>query len=164
MPATNLTVPGDTDVIGYETLYAWWQAITAQASPPYAVYDKPTTDANKTTTSTTFTDLDATAGTFNLTVTTSGNLVQTNLRLNLTHGTNGAYVYVDVLIDGVSISNGNGILIKQAQGTAEYFTLSTTFLTSLAAGSHTFKVQWRTTGGTATLVSTFMNHFSVLEI
>ena len=165
MPAITLTVPGDTDVMGYEQMYAWWQAISAQAAPPYAIYDKPTTDPNKSTTSTTFTDIDATANTFNLTVTTTGNPVQISTRLNITGGTNGMYVYIDLLIDGTSVSGGNGIMVKQFQGATEYMTFSTTLLNSaLGAGPHTFKLQWRVSNSTATLVSTFMNHFSVLEI
>lgn len=165
MPAISLTVPGENDVMGYEQMYAWWQAISAQASPPYAIYDKPVADPNKTTTSATFVDIDATAGTFNLTVTTTGNPVEVNIRLNITGNTNGMYAYVDLLIDGTSVSGGNGIMLKQFQGTGEHITMADTrIVSSLSAGPHTFKLQWRVSAGTATLVSAFASHFSVLEI
>jgi hypothetical protein len=116
--------------------------------------DGPITSANKTTTSTTFVDVDATD--FSITLTTAAKRVLIGfvgaVQTNAT-----AIVSLDIDIDG-SRQGGDFGLTRTSMATTIANNMSFTYMSdTLTAASHTFKLQWRTTAGTATLLSVSTN-------
>ena len=117
-------------------------AIKAPPTDHYTVNEA----SDYTTTSTSFTDIDATD--LALTITTTGGDVMIGF-----HGgfdcSAGANVYVDVDLDGTRIGGDDGIHAAAVNATDFYGRISFVWLvTSLSAGSHTFKLQWKTSAGT----------------
>lgn len=119
------------------------------------LYNKPGADyvmdeaVNYTTTSTTFVDVDA--SNLALTITTGGGDVLVWLSNAYMTCTIRDGVHFDIDVDGSRAGGDDGIakaeFITNASGSAgatNYASLSMTYLvTGLAAGSHTFKLQWR---------------------
>jgi len=105
------------------------------------------TSGNITTGSATFVDL--TGATVTLTTGAHRCIVYAIIVGN---SSNGSDIIYDLLIDGVSQSNGNlGFVFTDQQSSLESVNFSFSYLTDvLSAASHTIKIQWRTTGGTAT--------------
>lgn len=97
------------------------------------------------TVQTTFVDVDA--ANLALTITTTGGDVLISF-----HGhiyANGGICSLDVDVDGTRIGTNDGITnVYTAYHQAVSFTR---LLTGLAAGTHTFTLQWKTSAGTATL-------------
>lgn len=121
-------------------------------APPFASFIA-NEGSDYTTTSGSFVNVDNTAGKFNLTLVTYGGPVLVCFSGNIIRSTSPQRVYFDVELDGVRLAGDDGIL-----GIGDPSNISpgtpVTLLwwkTGLAAGSHTFKLQWRTTTGTATL-------------
>jgi len=118
------------------------EAIKAPPTDHYTVNEA----SDYTTTSASFTDIDATD--LALTITTTGGDVMIGF-----HGgfdcSAGANVYVDVDLDGTRIGGDDGIHAAAVNATDFYGRISFVWLvTSLSAGSHTFKLQWKTSAGT----------------
>jgi hypothetical protein len=124
--------------------------------------DNPTSDeytANETsdysTSSTTFVDVDATNLAF--TLNTKGNAVMVGFYGTVnTVTTTDMYIYFDVLVDGVRRGGDDGMVLVSRKGASGYAlaTDSVAFvhlIPSLSVGSHTFKLQWKAVGGSATL-------------
>jgi hypothetical protein len=118
--------------------------------PPSANYEL-NESADYTTTSTSFVDIDATEGKLQLTINTNGGDVLVHFHGTLTaNGALSAYFDIDVDaarnggddgIEGVSISTNTPVTVS-----------FTRLITGLAAGSHTFKLQWkRRTANTLTM-------------
>ncbi len=64
-------------------------------------------------------------------------------------GAAGNIGYLTVTMDGVNIGGGNGIVLVSSSSAVP---LSMAFLkTGVPPGAHTFRLQWRVTGSTATL-------------
>lgn len=109
-----------------------------------------------TTTSATFVDVDATNGKFQQTLTTEGGDVLVMPNVNVGHSSSTARVWFDIAVDGTRWgSSGNDGLggfrfgsDENAPGQAWQPVIR---ITGLAPGSHTFKLQWKTNTGTATL-------------
>jgi hypothetical protein len=113
-------------------------------APPTASYTlNQATDY--TTTSTTFTNVDATN--LSLTIVTSGGDVMVHFDCFCANAT-GA-VYLDFTVDGARHAGDEGVartLSNSGQSLA-----FTRLVRGLTAGSHTFNLQWRVSGGTGTL-------------
>jgi len=115
-----------------------------------------TGETNKTTTSTTFVDVDAAGDPdFSLVITTAGGDVWVYFNGIVSNPTNVGFVYFDFTVDGVRHSGvADGLTgAGMATGSAND-RLSPGFkvlVTTLAAGAHTFALQWRVAAGTATL-------------
>lgn len=122
-----------------------WAAPTAAPTLASASYIR--TSANYTTTSTTFVDVDGTN--LALAITTGARKVMIGVTASASNsGTNN--VFLDLLVDGTSVSGGVGVLLGKTVGAND--PSSFTWLTAaLSAASHTFKLQWKTAAGTATL-------------
>lgn len=126
----------------------------ALKDPPSANYEL-NESSNYSTTSTSFVDIDATAGKLSLTITTNGGDVLVGFHGALAHSVPDN-IYFDIDVDGTRHAGDDGIL-----GLAPYATFaggraSVSFvrlITGLAAGSHTFKLQWKTKTGTGTLLA-----------
>jgi hypothetical protein len=100
--------------------------------------------ADYTTTSTSFVDLDATN--LALTITTTGGDVLIGFYGYVYNATGSTFF--DVLLDGVRVAGDDGLLRTSTAA----FPFSCAYLkVSLAAGSHTFKLQWKVNTGTTTL-------------
>ena len=169
MPAIILPAFADGEVLGYDRVSQLWAAINDLANPPSAIYDKNTADPNLTTTSTTFVDMDATVGKFNLTIPVKGNPVLVGFNGTFTHGTAGSYMYLDLLINGTLRSGGGasglGLYLHQFAVTTDYWSFSFAYLVSgLSAGNNTFKLNWRTSAGTVSLQSGVKPQFFVREL
>lgn len=132
--------------------------LNALKTPPTGFADL-TGNTNKSTTSTTFVDVDATN--LSKTITTTGGYVLVTMHAFWTATTQPATV--DLLRDGVSLTGGAGVLYMVA-GYADYN--SVMWWDQPAAGSRTYKLQWKvTSGGTAQLVtSTVGGQFMVREV
>lgn len=101
-------------------------------------------------TSTTFVDVDATN--LALTITTAGGDVLIGFSGSFAQATSLAYIYLDLLIDGVRFMGDDGIIFHQAATANARFHMSFCVLKQgLAVGSHTFKLQWRVSAGAGTL-------------
>jgi hypothetical protein len=112
-----------------------------------SVYNRNST--NYTTSSTSFTDIDGVN--LSLSVTTGARRVLVAFCGAGTNTTNGAFIGLDLLVDGVSVSSGEGILIAAGSANLDR-NLSFTYVTDvLTAASHTFKLQWKASAGTNTL-------------
>jgi hypothetical protein len=105
--------------------------------------------SNYTTTSTSFVDIDATK--LALTLITNGGDVEVNFYGSFSIDGTQPF-YLDVAVDGVRTAGDDGLLKHSI--TTSGATANTAFrrlISSLAAGSHTFKLQWKTAGNTLTL-------------
>jgi hypothetical protein len=108
--------------------------------------------ANLTTTSTTFVDVEGTAGKFNLTITTTGGDVMVGFAGSVKNS-GVAGILMDVDLDSGTLLGGDDGILTATVGSANHSeNLSFVWLEEgLSAASHTFKLQWRVTGGTATM-------------
>ncbi len=121
------------------------------------------TAGNYTTTSASFTDVDGTN--LALSITTGARRCLVSLAGSMQNST-AVFYALDLLVDGTSVTSGNGIV--SGNGTA-IVPCSFTFLTDvLTAASHTFKLQYKTSGGTLTLYGAGSGgtalHFAVTEL
>lgn len=97
--------------------------------------------ADLTTTSTTFVDTSATA--LSATITTGGGVMLLGFSASVASGagSNAYRAFFDVAVDGTRIGLDDGLISHYGPYTASAsFTVVTA---ALAAGSHTFKVQWK---------------------
>ena len=102
------------------------------------------------TTSAAFVDIDATN--LSLTITTTGGDVVVGFVGAIKHTTAGALLYLDLELDGTRIGGDDGILVAQCPVNGYAVNMSFQYLiTSLAAGTHTISLQWKTSAATATL-------------
>jgi len=126
--------------------------LNALKDPPTAHYD-PDETSDYTTTSTSFVNVDS--DDLSLAITTSGGDVLIGFHGYVQPGLNNDNIFFDVEVDNVRIGGNDGIIGAQRAATATTpgrFGLSfTRLITGLAAGSHTFKLQWRVTGNTGIL-------------
>lgn len=117
-------------------------------TPPQLTYTRALAAGNYTVT-TTFSDIDGTnlAGT----LTTTGNPVLAILQAGKIGNSAAGTISLDLLVDGVSQSNlGLGIIV--VSGATEFKPVNLVIpIFGLAAGAHTFRWQWKTSTGTATL-------------
>lgn len=167
MPAITLPPFTDTEVLGYDRMQQLYTAINDLANPPQAIYDRPVTDPTLNVTSTAFVAMDDTAGKFNLTITTKGNPVLLGFNGTFVHNAAGAYGYLDVELDGsLMVGAGTlGLALHQHAATADYWSFNyQRLIVGLAAGSHTFKMRWRTSAGTWSLLPNNKVQFFVREV
>lgn len=172
MPAITLTtlpIFATDETLGWERMEQLRSILYDQGNPPFAIYDRPTTDPNLTTTVTaaSFGAMDDTIGKFGLTIVTKGNPVLLGFRGMITHNTATNYAVLDVDVDGALIVGGagSGLLTHYYAATTDYWDATFShIITGLAAGSHTFKMRWRVTAGTATLQAAHKTQFFVREL
>ena len=122
-----------------------------------------------TTTSTVFVDVDATNLT--LTLETHGGPVLVFLTGRSSMSGVGSLTYFDVAVDGVRAGTPSagdaGLTAFTSPATNAQHNVSFSFLvTGLAAGEHTFKLQWRVSSTTATLYANSNSpiHFTAIEL
>lgn len=131
-------------------------AVDIIRDPGRYYYLKNSGDADLTTTSTSSADLSAN---FSTTIDVSGNPVRVILYSGR-HTTTATLTEFDLLVDGVSVRGGTAIWRAVTNVPVNLCWV----VDGLAAGSHTFKIQWRITGaGTSTLYSAHGIWFEVRE-
>lgn len=121
--------------------------LNALKAPPSAQF-LANESTNYTTTSTTFVNVDNTAGKFNLTITTTGGDVMIGFTGNFNTG--GFNLYLDVELDGARIAGDDGLLVVSGAVAVQHGSF-VHLKTGVTAASHTFKLQWKMGGGTGTL-------------
>ncbi len=117
--------------------------------PPTDIYDANEA-SDYTTTSTSFTDVDGTN--FSLSLDTEGGDVLVWFSGNVRTNSAGQTIHLNVSVDGSDNVADDGIIGTPVTGAQPG--LPTTFIRliqGLAAGTHTFKLRWKTNTGTATL-------------
>jgi len=122
--------------------------IDALKTPPQARY---VLNEGADITSSTITFVDVDAANLSLTITTTGGNVKVRFVGNIKSSTGKCYLDVDV--DSSRYAGDDGILGMKATGSGDpgdpiSFEIT---VTGLAAGPHTFKLQWKVNAGTATL-------------
>lgn len=122
--------------------------------------------ADYTTTSTSFVDVDATN--VKATITTYGGPVLVVVTCNVAHTAVAGVVRLDVDMDGTRLGDTDGLLNFVGANGAGYFAPCTIafIVETVTAGSHTFKLQWKTGGATASMASnnTQYAHIGVIEL
>lgn len=165
MTYAPLSAFAENDGLTVDRLNQVYTAVQRQILFPYKLYDKPTGEANFTTTSTTFVAVDATVDKLNLTITTFGNPVEMLFSGAISNSVANAFTSLDIELDGALIggaSNTYGGVNSAAASQAYPTTLHR--IKVLAAGSHTFKLMWKVTSGTGTLHASSNLQFFVREI
>lgn len=115
--------------------------------PPFAQYVL-NEGADYTTTSTSFVNVDATD--LALSITTAGGVVEIHFHGIVTNSST-AFNNFDVEIDGSPYAGDDGITSGVVSAGVKEQISFTVRKSGLSAGSHTFKLQWKTNTGTATL-------------
>ena len=128
-------------------------------TPARYFYERLVADADYTTTSTTFVDIDATN--MVTTFTTYGNPVRISLRARVISSTTG-WCEIEFVVDGAALSNDFAIGVHRQRADIDQG-LNVERLVELAAGSHTFRAQWSTTAGTLTMDRDSVIQFEVVE-
>jgi hypothetical protein len=122
---------------------------TALKSPPSDSY-VCNEAADYTTTSTSFVDVDATN--LSLQITTTGGDVMAHFYLSASNTNIGNFTFFDIDLDGTRIAGDDGMICARAGSVNGRNAISATHLvTSLAAGTHTFKLQWKCSANTSTV-------------
>lgn len=120
-------------------------------NPPAGLYAAGLADANITTSSASYVDLTG----YSVTITCQGGLMKMILV-----GRAGGNTRFDFLIDGVSITgDADGV----GAGGATQAIICIERFVQPAAGSHTFKVQWKTTSGAVTWYPAGLGQLYVVE-
>lgn len=110
---------------------------------------------SQTTTSTSYTDLTTAGPSVTVTIGSSG-LALVTLSADMYNGTSGAYAFTSFVVSGgntVAASDANGISVGGSTANPEILIGRTVLLTGLTAGSTTFKLQYRVSGGTGTFIN-----------
>jgi hypothetical protein len=131
----------DMNVIGAD--------LTLLRTPPSASVDL-NESADYTTTSTAFVDINATK--LSHTITTSGgDVLVTFAGSALNSHVAGANVLFDVTVDSVRAGGDDGIFMATGFANLAANISFAYWIKGLAAGSHTFRLQWKVSAGTAIL-------------
>ncbi len=125
--------------------------LDALKSPPTAHFEANEA-SDYTTTSTSFVDVDGTAGKFNLTITPSGSEVMVGFQ-GCVDNSGGNGISFDVDVDGGRVGGDDGIARVRGSSAADMHMVSfTRLVTSLEARvPHTFKLQWKVGASTGYL-------------
>jgi len=106
--------------------------------------------ANYTTNATSFADVDSTNLSF--TLNTAGGDVLITFTGTFSHNTAAGRVYLDVSVDGTDTFGDDGLLVTACETAARFYSFSmVAWKLSLSAGSHTFRLRWKTNTGILTL-------------
>jgi hypothetical protein len=145
---TPKTTWAEGEIVAAQDMNDIGDNLEALKSPPTTIVNL-NESANYTTTSTTFVDVNASRLT--LTITTSGGAVLVTFAGSVTMSAANSILYFDLLVNGSRIAGDDGILTMTAASTVATNGSFFYWLTGLAAGTHTIKLQWKISTGTGTL-------------
>ncbi len=135
--------------------------LKAQVDAPLAVTSAGS-GAIPTTTSGTFVDVHAN---YVITMTTTGAPLLLGFSGTWKSASSGADCCLDVTIDSTRIGHSSyGLMLMQAASADQVQPFSHLRVISLAAGSHTFRLQWRVSTGTLSINQTATTQFYVVEL
>jgi hypothetical protein len=122
--------------------------------PPTALFTATGYSSDISTTSTSFVDVDATN--LALTIVTTGNGAAGNADIMIgfcgtLYSSTSIRIYLRCLVDGVTIDADDGLLVSEGSGVRPVSFMR--LHPNIAAGSHTVKLSWKTSSGTAVLLS-----------
>lgn len=125
--------------------------LDALKNPPTAVYESIGRSTDFSTTSTSFTDVGAE---MELTITTTGDGAGGNgdvfvWLLGALYSSTAIRIYFRVLMDGAVQNADDGLLVSEGTGLRPISFLIP--IRGIAAGSHSFKLQWKVSSGTGVL-------------
>jgi hypothetical protein len=125
--------------------------------------DEYQVSADLTTTSTTFVDMDATN--LNLSITTNGGDVLVVWYGTFQNNAATAKIQIDFSVDGTDVGTGGAGILRDAYNTASSPQAMgfAHIITGLSVASHTFKMRWKTTSGTATLKASGSEAFFAIK-
>lgn len=116
---------------------------------PSAAY-RADESSDYSTTSTSFVNVDAAK--FALAITTKGEDVLIGFLGSLVQSSASNAMYLDIQVDSTRLGLDDGLLVLYPNSTAVRQSAGFVYLLrGLAAGTHTFRLQWKVSGGTATL-------------
>lgn len=128
--------------------------MNALKSPPTSVYTSNGHLADYSTTSTSFTDVDSSNLALSITTTGNGNAGNADVFIWLcgtVYSSTGIRIYFRLLEDGVALNADDGLCLSEGTGTRS---ASFQFLrVNATAGTHTYKLQWKVSGGTGVLLA-----------
>jgi len=128
-------------------------------NPPNVLYTRGFGDADYTVTSAVFENIDG--SNMDESLTTYGGDVRVRFSGRCLHSTTG-WIYFEIVVDGTPLSNDTTTGLGGIRPDyGEDFTLHKRI--PLAAGAHTFAIQWRTNTGTGTLDKDSYIQFDVVE-
>lgn len=113
----------------------------------YGVADQA---SDYTTTSATYADVDATYMTSG-SRTWNGGLVNVTFQGTIQSSLNTTTIAFDIAVDGTRVAGDDGLIVWRMTTSNAGFAISFSTWIPVAAGSHTISLQWKTSGGTATL-------------
>lgn len=125
---------------------AWLGARIGGSGGDFAEYTRD--DTNYSTTSTSFTDIDATNLSLSLDTGTHRVAVSLTACANLSSA---GLLFLDLLVDGTSVSGSKGIVCVEPAAGQNHNVGFTWYSDTMTADTHTFKLQWKVSTGTATL-------------
>ena len=131
--ATNVTIPTSG-------------TLSTSTGPQVSHVDGAT--SGPTTTSTSYVDLTD----ITVTITTGANPVLILFSGDFASTSAGGNIYVIIEIDGVDQADSERTI--SIDNVNYQYSVATTWLTTATAGSHTFKIQWKVSGGTGTATGT----------
>lgn len=164
MPLNPTTLLQQDDVMSRERMNTYvFGPLTDLIHPAQAFYNKPITDPNITTASTSFVALDATN--FSLTITSKGNPLLLTHRGYVTNASVGAATFFELYINGNPYGGGAGGIWAATHSTASaQLNASFTEIINFSAGTYTIQLYWRASAGTSTYVASYYPQFSVREL
>ena len=121
--------------------------LNALKSPPSDNYEC-NEGSDYSSNSTSFADVDGTN--LSLTITTNGGDVMVGFHGTFQAGTN-ATVFLDVYVDTADDGGDDGYVVQIMPANSPETVSFVRLITGLSAGSHTFKLRWKTNGATVTL-------------
>jgi len=137
------------------TAAIWNQDVVANI---VAIKDPPTDNqradeaSDYTSSSTTFVDVDSAGDPdFSLSITTTGGDIMVGFVGTMTNGTAAARAYIDIALDGVRQGLDDGLFEHQAAGGTLFPCGFVYLIRGVSAGTHTIKLQYKVSSGTATI-------------
>jgi hypothetical protein len=128
--------------------------MNALKNPPTALFVSSGYAADISTTSTSFTDVDATNLALTIVTTGNGNGGPADIMIGFSgtaYSSASIRIYFRLMVDGVAIDADDGLFLSEASDERPVGFLR--LHPNVAAGSHTVKLQWKVSSGTGVLLS-----------
>lgn len=122
--------------------------------PPTSVFTAAGMLTDWSTTSTSFTDVDATNLALSITTTGNGAAGNADIMIGFTgtlYSSTSIRIYLRLMVDGVAIDADDGLLVSEGSGVRPVSFMR--LHPNVSAASHTVKLQWKVSGGTGVILA-----------